>query len=944
MFCNKCGNKLPDGSLFCLYCGNDLSAFVNAVPNNFPQSDLDWASDVENVSARDSLNEWLGEYGSPKRRTEIEDDVKADEKKSSKKREKRASKGKNGKRKPTGAFRVAGRVLLSVFFAFSVLLALSLRWAISKWAELTVDEIMFQLSHSLKGTGSDFIISYLLWCILPTVVLTTALVVFLIIFHKKNKFVERMVAYTVPLLSVFIIVVSMLVANKQFGVTDYLKSNSQSSDFIGNAYVDPNNVKLTFPKKKRNLIYIFVESLEITFSDEAHGGGFKEDVIPELTDLAATGDNFSENSNLLNGGHSLPGSHYTMAAIVAQTMGLPIKSIGNQMGTQESFYGNITNIGDILARENYKQVFMLGSDASFGGRKLYFTEHGNYEIDDYIEARKKGIIPQDYKEWWGYEDEKMFAWAKDKATELASSDQPFNLTLLTADTHFEDGYICGLCRDDFGDNQYANVYACADRQIVDFVKWVQQQDFYEDTTIVISGDHPTMDKDFCNDVSPEYDRRVYTLYINSAADRTAAVGKRSYSTFDNFPTTLAAMGVDIQGNKLGLGVNLYSEEQTYIEQMGLSSVREELKKNSDFMDSIQQFELNEALIRAYVTVQPYYHPEWNAIRYYVFYELSNDLLDLDRIIIRGKDESNHVLESEVKLYRDNAYQGNLSMSGFDDGIIDIQVLAIAKDGSETLLDEVMQDKTLMSNSLEGYLKNLNDNKDKYDIFITSWGYTTKGMSDEDLKGLEELGLDTKQLKNNATMICAAIEGDKVTQETDIKTISIEGTLSDGTSYDIACEDPQFDAQCNIVIDGTEYARNYSGLNFVVYDPANKRVVDRSVYSVSKRYTADVDITAGKSGHIHVSNIGPGSIARLTIKYGEKDGNMESVDVKPDDNNEYDVSVNLSKYDESKLTVIIDGYDELGRQHRINYGEDSGDSDEEAENIAELENDLPGEPE
>ena len=45
--------------------------------------------------------------------------------------------------------------------------------------------------------------------------------------------------------------------------------------------------------------------------------------------------------------------------------------------------------------------------------------------------------------------------------ELAAGEQPFNLTLLTVDTHFEDGYKCRLCDDRFGDNQYANAIACS---------------------------------------------------------------------------------------------------------------------------------------------------------------------------------------------------------------------------------------------------------------------------------------------------------------------------------------------------------------------------------------------------------------------------------------------------------------------------------------------------
>ena len=76
--------------------------------------------------------------------------------------------------------------------------------------------------------------------------------------------------------------------------------------------------------------------------------------------------------------------------------------------------------------------------------------------------------------WWGYEDEKLFAYAKDELNRLSKEDEPFNLTLLTVDTHFEDGYVCELCEDQYPGNQYANVISCSSRQISQFVEWIKQ--------------------------------------------------------------------------------------------------------------------------------------------------------------------------------------------------------------------------------------------------------------------------------------------------------------------------------------------------------------------------------------------------------------------------------------------------------------------------------------
>ena len=69
-------------------------------------------------------------------------------------------------------------------------------------------------------------------------------------------------------------------------------------------YVDPDRVNITFPEQKRNLIYLYLESMESTYADKASGGAFDKNYIPELTQLAADNISFS-NSELLGGGQPL---------------------------------------------------------------------------------------------------------------------------------------------------------------------------------------------------------------------------------------------------------------------------------------------------------------------------------------------------------------------------------------------------------------------------------------------------------------------------------------------------------------------------------------------------------------------------------------------------------------------------------------------------------------
>ena len=54
---------------------------------------------------------------------------------------------------------------------------------------------------------------------------------------------------------------------------------------------------------------------------------------------------------------------------------------------------------------------------------------------------------------------------------------------------------------------------------------------------------------------------------------------------DLYPTTLAALGVNIEGNRLALGTNLFSDEETLIEKYGLEYINNELMKTSKFYDS-----------------------------------------------------------------------------------------------------------------------------------------------------------------------------------------------------------------------------------------------------------------------------------------------------------------------------------------------------------------------
>jgi phosphoglycerol transferase len=224
---------------------------------------------------------------------------------------------------------------------------------------------------------------------------------------------------------------------------------------------------------------------------------------------------------------------------------------------------------------------MVGSDANFGGRKPYFEQHGLNRTFDIFTAREVGIVPPGYFVFWGMEDMHLFDFAKQELLKIAEQEQPFNFTMLTVDTHRTNGYVCRKCIGLWGE-QYENVISCSSKQVAEFVNWIKQQDFYENTTIIIAGDHITMDEGYIDrNVAEDYDRTVYNCIINSpVAEQNSK--NRQFVAADMFPTTLAAIGCEIEGERLGLGTNLFSGKPTLAEEMGMEAFDAELTKTSDY--------------------------------------------------------------------------------------------------------------------------------------------------------------------------------------------------------------------------------------------------------------------------------------------------------------------------------------------------------------------------
>ena len=477
-------------------------------------------------------------------------------------------------------------IITELLMVIGTIFVYAVRYFENHFGQVPFGQLIYHLHTPLDGTD----VSSYIDVIVAGLVIVLLLGILNLIIYKLLKKKCLHFGYVLWMMSVAVVIISCSCYRfiEHFEVVDYYHYTHESTTLYEDNYVDGRDINLKFPEKKRNLIYIFLESMEVSFSDTGDGGAMGDNLIPNLTKLALENDCFSDGSRL-NGAYHVSGATYTMGALAAQTSAVPIneaivsnETLNGSWESENNYLPGVWSIGDVLEKEGYNQEFLIGSKGEFAGRSSYFKGHGNYKIEDYDAAIEEKRIPRDYKVWWGYEDEKLFQFAKEDLISLSKEDKPFNLTMLTVDTHFTGGYKCDLCEDKY-DSQYSNVIACSDGQVAEFIEWVKNQDFYDNTTIVICGDHLTPDSFYINEQGvASFDRRTYTAVINPADGKKYTGEGRTYTTLDMYPTTLSAMGVSIDGDRLGLGVDLYSDTPTLVEQYGLDNINYEIMKNSDY--------------------------------------------------------------------------------------------------------------------------------------------------------------------------------------------------------------------------------------------------------------------------------------------------------------------------------------------------------------------------
>lgn len=351
-------------------------------------------------------------------------------------------------------------------------------------------------------------------------------------------------------------------------------NSRQNSQLYLDEYVFPDSVSIKVPHEKKNLIYIMMESMETNFKE----------YTPEINRLSA------ENISFLPGGVDLIMTSWTMAAQVSKLCAIPLYlpyGFGND-NVIDNYLPNIKCLTDILAENGYNQMYVQGSDGSFSSKKTFWNQHSVDEFHDFPYYKKKRIVSEEKEIFWGVTDRTLYRLMQKELAELAGdTSKPFALYAITVDTHFPDGYLSEGCPvSDTEKSQYPSVLRCASRQIDLFLKWAESQSWYENTVIVVVGDHtwPT----FTELLNLPKEAPLYWVNMFINTQKQPKLKNRNFSSFDMFPTVLEAMNVDIEGHRLGLGTSLFSSEKTLLERIPKTTLDSMLKVKSYQYDYFMQ--------------------------------------------------------------------------------------------------------------------------------------------------------------------------------------------------------------------------------------------------------------------------------------------------------------------------------------------------------------------
>lgn len=351
------------------------------------------------------------------------------------------------------------------------------------------------------------------------------------------------------------------------GWISYVINSHTTSDLYEKEYVSAQNLTTEFPAKKRNLVLIFLESFEQNFSSAEH---YDKNLIPHIQSLQKEG-NYSLNH------HSVYGTDYSIAALVSDFCGIPLKNKEKRdIWEARHFLPQVTCFPEILQNNGYQTKIIKAADISFSHAEILSREHGYDEALGIYELQKEypELTAEQYSgTFGGLNDRTLFEYAKKELAKF-DSDQPFMLTLFTLDTHTPGHYTDPDCQKTF--NDIRDAFMCTDKLAYEFVDWLKNSPYWQNTTVILIGDHV-----FPSHLKTNGRTRhgIFNIFLNLPKGLIIDKNKE-FTTLDLAPTILESLNIKLSPRALGLGRSIFAKEDTLIKKMK-SSLNNKIKQKSE---------------------------------------------------------------------------------------------------------------------------------------------------------------------------------------------------------------------------------------------------------------------------------------------------------------------------------------------------------------------------
>jgi len=311
------------------------------------------------------------------------------------------------------------------------------------------------------------------------------------------------------------------------------------------------------PREPRNLVLIYLESIEEPMGDEEL---FELNML-EPVERATAG------WATIEGLEQYAGGGWTMAGLVATQCGIPLRSsdavvdIGEMnaiQGVGDAYMPGAVCLGDVLAEEGYRNVYLGGADARFAGKGDYLVTHGYDAVKDLSTWRALGET--ETRSDWGLSDRRLFERAKQEVAGLHAAGQPFNLTVLSLDTH-ESPYLYEHC-DAQTEVVMTSITRCSMEQVAGFIHFMRAEGMLDDTAVVVMGDHRKMLAEggsFWEELSGLEHRPLFNRVWSPDG---YAIERRGIDQLSVYPTLLELVGFELADHRAGVGVSaLVSREE-----------------------------------------------------------------------------------------------------------------------------------------------------------------------------------------------------------------------------------------------------------------------------------------------------------------------------------------------------------------------------------------------